>query len=85
MHTVERLEQALAAAQKLGYQIRQEWLEGGGGACEFGGKKWIFVDLALNTTEQFEQVIEALRDDPATATITLPPQLTKRLITRKAA
>ena len=49
MHTVELREQALAVAEQLGYHIRQEWLGGsGGGQCEFAGRKWIFVDLALS-------------------------------------
>ena len=52
MHTVELLEQACAIAEQLGYQTRQEWLGGtGGGTCEFGGRKWIFIDLALSVFE----------------------------------
>ena len=62
MHTVELLEEAIGIAKQHGYQIRHEWLGGsGGGACEFGGSKWIFVDLALNTHEQLLQVTDALR------------------------
>ena len=65
MHTVELLEEALAAAERLGYGVRHEWLGGsGGGFCEFGGRKWIFVDLALNNVEQLEQVTAALKQDP---------------------
>ena len=72
MHTVELLEQALAAAQRLGYGIRHEWLGGtGGGFCEFGGRKWIFVDLALSTVEQLDQVAAALRQDPALPSLEL--------------
>lgn len=72
MHTVELLEQALITADKLGYKIRQEWLGGtGGGACEFGGQRWIFVDLSLNSIEQLEQVSQALRDDPGIFTVSL--------------
>ncbi len=37
----------------------------GGGACEFGGRKWLFLDLALTADEQFEQVVAMLREDPA--------------------
>lgn len=66
MHTVELLEEACAVAESLGYRIRQEWLGGtGGGACEFSGRKWIFIDLALNAIEQLDQVATALRQDPA--------------------
>ena len=86
MHTVELLEQALGVAEQLGYGIRQEWLGGtGGGACEFGGKKWIFVDLALNAVEQLEQVTTALRSDPAVHIVTLSPPLQKMLDLRRAA
>jgi hypothetical protein len=61
MHTVERLERALAQARREGFQIRQEWLETGGGVCEFQGKRWLFVDLAQTAIEQLAQVREALR------------------------
>ena len=45
MHTVELMEQAVVVAKALGYGVRQEWLGGcGGGACEVGGRKWIFLD-----------------------------------------
>ena len=48
MHTVEALEQALDLAQRLGYEVRQEWLGGnGGGGCELNGQKVLFLDLAL--------------------------------------
>lgn len=66
MRTVELMEQLLTVADELGYRIRHEWLGGsGGGACEFAGRKWIFVDLALNTYEQLEQLATALKADPA--------------------
>ncbi|MBC7854153.1 MAG: hypothetical protein IAF94_12025 [Pirellulaceae bacterium] len=49
MHTVEMLERLLALASQMGYVIRQEWLGGsGGGECQFGGRRYIFVDLALS-------------------------------------
>jgi hypothetical protein len=86
MHTVELLEQAFAVAERLGYKIRQEWLGGaGGGACEFAGQKWIFVDLALNAIEQLDQVTDALQNDPAIYTIHLSPPLRNVLGIRKSA
>jgi hypothetical protein len=73
MHTVELLERAIATAQRVGYTVRHEWLGGtGGGACEFGGRKWIFIDLALSVIEQLDQVSEALRNDPAVSPTELP-------------
>ena len=66
MTSVELLEYAINTAEKFGYQIRYEYLGGvGGGACEFAGKKWIFIDLALTAYEQLEQVQNALVGDPA--------------------
>ena len=57
MHSVERMEAALALAKRLGWQVRQEYMgEVGGGACEIGGRKIIFLDIALNPLEQFESV-----------------------------
>jgi hypothetical protein len=65
MHSVERLEQLKALAEEAGYIIRYEWLGGvGGGACEFAGRKWIFIDLALSVLEQLQQVEDALQADP---------------------
>ena len=86
MHTVELLEQTLRVAERLGYQIRQEWLGGGGGgACEFGGRKWIFVDLSLNAVEQLDQVTQALQDDPGVYLLDLPGPMRDLLGVRKTA
>ncbi len=86
MHTVELLEHATAAAERLGYRVRQEWLEGcGGGACEIAGQKWIFIDLALHATEQLEQVSDALREDPGIYSLALSVPLSKWLGVRKSA
>lgn len=64
MHTVELLERLKELAHDAGYTVRHEWLGGvGGGACEFAGRKWIFIDLSLSVVEQLDQVAAALRDD----------------------
>ena len=66
MHTVEMLERLKELAEQAGYTVRHEWLGGaGGGACQFSGRKWIFVDLSLSVVEQLEQVAAALKDEPA--------------------
>jgi hypothetical protein len=68
MHTVETLERLKDIAEQAGYAVRHEWLGGvAGGACEFAGRKWIFVDLSLSVVEQLEQLAEALRDNPVSA------------------
>lgn len=86
MHTVDLLEQALALAKRLGYQVRQEWLdECGGGTCEYGGRKWLFVDLSLSTTEQLSQVVDALRHDPQLAAAHPPAALSRLLDAERAA
>lgn len=86
MHSLELLEQALDAARSLGYDIRQEYLGGvGGGACEFGGKKWIFVDLALPVGEQLDEVIQALCEDPAMPSLNVRGNLANLLGLRRAA
>ena len=86
MHTVELLEQAVTAARSIGYRVRQEWLGGGGGGvCEIAGQKWIFIDLALNATEQLDEVLEGLQADPAMQAVELPEQLGKMFRLRKAA
>lgn len=86
MHTVELLDEALGLAEECGFRIRQEWLGGvGGGACEFAGQKWLFVDLALNSIEQLDQVLEALRADAAAYVLEAHPVLKSRLNGRQAA
>jgi hypothetical protein len=86
MHTVELLQDAIEVAEQLGYRIRHEWLGGaGGGACEFGGRKWIFVDMALNTVEQLDQVAHAVSEDPGIYLVDLPPHLRTLFGIRKTA
>ena len=65
MHTFELLNEAISLAESLGYGVRHEWLGGGqGGGCEIAGRKWLFVDLALNPWEQLDQVVQTLQADP---------------------
>ena len=86
MHTVEMLERCCEVARQLGYQIRHEWLGGsGGGACEFGGRKWIFIDLALNADEQLVQVTQALQQEPGIHLCQLDGTLSRQLGLRRAA
>jgi len=63
--TLERVESWLAIAKELGYRVRYDHFGGsGGGVCEFGGQKWIFMDVSLNTCEQLEQLKLAIPRDP---------------------
>ena len=73
-------------AETAGYTVRHEWLGGvGGGACQFAGRKWIFIDLSLSVVEQLDQVSAALKDDPAIASLSAPAPLARHLGLRRAA
>jgi hypothetical protein len=86
MYGMEVLQQAIHVASRLGYGVRHEWLGGcAGGACEIGGRKWIFIDLALGPCEQLEQVVTALRSDPGIYLVELPAPLRDMLDIRRAA
>ena len=62
------------------------WLGGvGGGACEFAGQKWIFVDVALNAIEQLDQVTDALREDTSIHSVDLSDSMRQHLRVKKAA
>jgi hypothetical protein len=86
MHTVELLKEAVATAQQLGYEVRQDWLGGnGGGHCLVRGRKWLLLDVAQTADEQLNVVADALRDENAAAQIVRSPQLAERLNVRRAA
>lgn len=86
MHTIERLERLKEVAERAGYTVRQEWLGGvAGGACQFAGRKWIFLDLSLSVIEQMEQMAEALQSDPTVAGLSLAISARTRVPMRRAA
>lgn len=66
MHAVDLLEEAIALAERIGLQIRHEWLgEQTGGLCRIGSRSVLFIDLSLTADEQLLQVVRALRRCPA--------------------
>ena len=72
MSTIEQIDQLIETAQQLGYRIRHDYFGGtGGGKCEFGGQKWLFIDLALTSVEQLDQLQGALSDEPLMQTVTV--------------
>jgi hypothetical protein len=86
MHTVELLQEALAAARRLGYEVRQDWLGGdGGGHCLVRGRKWLLLDLAQSAGEQLDVVTDALRAEPDSVAVVTSPELAERLKVRTAA
>ena len=49
MSTIQKIDRLTTIAEQLGYQVRYDYFGGtGGGTCEFGGKKILFMDLALS-------------------------------------
>jgi hypothetical protein len=85
MNSVELLEEAMDAARRVGFDVREEWFGGsGGGACVVRGKKLLLLDLNLGPRDRLLQVVEALRVDPQTADIIMTTAL-RRLVTTPAA
>ena len=58
---LKRWNAAIEAIREAGYIVREEWLEGGGGLCEFGGKKYFFSDQALSLFERIDQAEDAVK------------------------
>jgi hypothetical protein len=86
MHSAALLAEALEAARKLGYVVREEYLDGaGGGHCLFGGKKWLLLDVTQSTDEQLTDAVDALRAEPGLQQSQLPPSLAAMMQFSKAA
>lgn len=86
MHKAQLLQEAVRLAQRLGYEIRQDWLGGGsGGACEIRGHKLMFIDLAVDIEDQLEQVVDGLRRDAGIYVVPLSSAMQELLGVRKAA
>lgn len=86
MHTVEMLQEAVDAARRLGYEVRQDWLGGdGGGHCLVRGRKWLLLDVAQSADEQLDVVGEALRGESGADRAVRSPELVERLHLRSAA
>lgn len=86
MHTVELLAEAVQAARRLGYEVRQDWLGGdGGGHCLVRGRKWLLLDVAQSAEEQLDVVGEALRGEIGAIRVVRSPELVDRLDLRRVA
>lgn len=65
MNVVEQTDKLIELAQAMGYQVRYDYFGGtGGGFCQVNGKKWLFIDLALNGVEQLEYLQKGLSEHP---------------------
>jgi hypothetical protein len=86
MHTVELLNEALDAARRLGYEVKQDWLGGnGGGHCIVRGRKWILLDIAQTADERLEVVMDALRTESGAGRALRSTELVERLKPRRMA
>jgi hypothetical protein len=86
MHTVELLQEALETARGLGYDVRQDWLGGdGGGHCLVRGRRMLLLDVAQTPDEQLDVVVDALRGEASTGSLTISRGLARRLATPAAA
>jgi hypothetical protein len=85
MHTVELLDEAIDLAKRTGFVVREEWLGGApAGACEYKGRRWLFLDLALSPHEKLDVVLAALRSIPIPPSATIGRELMDLLAVRKA-
>jgi hypothetical protein len=86
MHTVQLLNEALDAAKRLGFDVRQDWLGGnGGGHCLVRGRRMLLLDVAQSPDEQLDIVADALRGEKQVATLKVSRSLAERIAGRTAA
>jgi len=86
MNTAQLLSQAIDAARRLGYEIREDALEGaGGGHCLIRGKKWLLLDMTQTYRDQLSDVLDALRVEPELGEIEMHPALAERLQSQRKA
>ena len=63
MNTVVQLEQKLERIRKLGYEVHFDWFGGtGGGACQMGNRRCLFLDLAMGADEHLAIAEDLLRE-----------------------
>ena len=86
MHAVELLKEAVEAARRLGYEVRQDWLGGdGGGHCIVRGRKWLLLDVAQTAEEQLDVVADALRGEAGAGRVVKSRELARWLDLRSVA
>ncbi|TWU06467.1 hypothetical protein [Stieleria varia] len=63
VNVVQRLQQRIQAAKRIGFQVRTEVLGDNSPTwCEVAGKKMMFLDLAQTAGEQLQQLEDMLRE-----------------------
>ena len=75
MRTLELLDYLIGLARRLGFEIREEWLDGaGGGACLIKGQRILFVDQSLPPAERVEQIAQSLRGSEELSNVYVLPE-----------
>lgn len=78
--TVDQVDAWTEVAQALGYTVRYDHFGGvGGGVCEFGGSRVLFLDVSLSSVEQLEQLEKSIGADPLIGTVELPEAIAKKV------
>ncbi len=60
MHELSIIGEAIRLLHRLGYQVRQECLEGAGGECMVRGKRCLFLDLTASPDQQLDVLLRTL-------------------------
>ncbi len=65
MNTLDLLESRLQLLKSFGYEIHYDWFGGtGGGACQIGNRRCLFLDLALGPFDHLRlanQLLDSLQ------------------------
>ena len=65
MNLASRLEELLAAAEKIGVDVRAEPMGGeGGGLCQLRGRPVLFVDTSADRATRYDRTMAALATLP---------------------
>jgi hypothetical protein len=88
--TIDQIDAWTEVASQLGYTIRYDHFGGtGGGLCEFGSTRALFMDVSLSSLEQLERLEQTIGLDPLIGQIELPESIKSSLAigaeTRRAA
>jgi hypothetical protein len=68
LNPVQQMDVLVELAKDMGYEVRYEMLCGtGGGICEIGRRRCLFVDLSQNALDQLESISQTLSSDPQIA------------------
>jgi len=61
VNTVNELETKLEQIRRMGYEVHFDWFGGtGGGACQLGNRRCLFLDLAVGAEEHLAMANELL-------------------------